>query len=181
MIVFICLGIVGLVLFVFATMFGGHDHSDMGHDFGDHDAAHDTGPSFFSAFSLAFFLTGFGGTGTLLKASGWATFPCSLVALTAGCCLWALAFAFMSVLHRQQADSTVTAAKLIGAVGTVTVPIAPNGVGKIQCAACSEELIVRCDEELPAGERVRIVEDSGGTYLVKRLQTPPAASPERPQ
>jgi len=180
-IVYICLGIVGLVLFLFATMLGGHDHSDMGHDFGDHDAAHDTGPSFFSAFSLAFFLTGFGGTGTLLKASAWTTFPCALVSLLAGSCLWALAFAFMSVLHRQQADSTVTAAKLIGAVGVVTVQIPPGGVGKIQCAACSEELIVRCDEAVSAGERVRIVEDSGGTYIVKKWQDKPAASPDEPQ
>ena len=181
MIVFICLGLVGLVLFIFATMLGGHDHSDMGHDFGDHDAAHDTGPSFFSAFSIAFFLTGFGGVGTLLKASGWSTIPASLVALGAGCCLWAGAFAFMSVLHRQQADSTVTAARLIGAIGVVTVPIVSNGVGKIQCAACSEELIVRCDEEVAAGERVRIVEDSGGTYLVKRCQSAPGAASGRPR
>jgi membrane-bound ClpP family serine protease len=181
MIVFICLGVVGLALFIFATMLGGHDHSDMGHDFGDHDAAHDTGPSFFSAFSLAFFLTGFGGAGTMLKAMGWATIPCSLVSLVLGCCLWGLAFAFMSVLHRQQADSTVTAAKLIGSIGVVTIPIAPNRVGKIQCAACSEELIVRCDEEVAAGERVRIVEDSGGTYIVKKCQDEHSAPPERPR
>ena len=176
MIVFICLGIVGIVLFLFATMMGGHDHSDMGHDFGDHDAAHDTGPSFFSAFAFAFFLTGFGGAGTLLKASGWATFSATLVALAAGGCLWAGAFAFMSVLHRQQADSTVTVAKLIGSVGVVTVQIAPGGVGKIQCAACSEELIVRCDEEVATGERVRIIESSGGAYLVKRCQEEQSAS-----
>lgn len=180
MIVFICLGIVGLVLFIFATMLGGHDHSDMGHDFGDHDAAHDTGPSFFSAFAFAFFLTGFGGAGTMLKAMGWATFPSTLVALLAGCCLWAGAFAFMSVLHRQQADSTVTTAKLVGAVGVVTIPISLNGVGKIQCGACTEELIVRCDEEVPAGERVRIVENSGGVYLVKRCQDEHSAPPEPP-
>ena len=169
MIVFICLGIVGLMMFLFASMFGGHDHSDMGHDFGDHDVAHDTGPSFFSAFSLAFFLTGFGGAGTLMKASGWATIPSSLIALLAGSALWALAFLFMSMLHRQQADSTVTSAKLVGAVGVVTIPISVEShLGKIQCAACSEELIVRCDEEVGAGARVRIVESAGGIYLVKK-------------
>lgn len=168
MIVFICLGIVGLTMFLFATMFGGHDHSDMGHDFGDHDSAHDTGPSFFSVFSLAFFLTGFGGTGTLLKASGWSTVPTSFVALLAGSSLWLLAFGFMSMLHRQQADSTVTSAKLVGHVGVVTIPISENHLGKIQCAACSEELIVRCDQEVGAGARVRIVESAGGIYLVKK-------------
>ncbi|MBZ5625340.1 MAG: hypothetical protein LAQ69_42565 [Acidobacteriia bacterium] len=169
MIVFICLGIVGLTMFVFAALLGGHDHSDMGHDFSDHDAAHDTGPSFFSAFSLAFFLTGFGGVGTLLKASGWSTFPSSLLALLAGCSLWALAFGFMSMLHRQQADSTVTSAKLIGAIGVVTIPVSKDHLGKIQCAACTEELIVRCDEEVGAGERVRILEGTGGIYFVKKV------------
>jgi membrane protein implicated in regulation of membrane protease activity len=168
-IVFICLGIVGLMMFLFATMFGGHDHSDMGHDFGGHDAAHDTGPSFFSAFSLAFFLTGFGGAGTLLKASGWETLPSTLIALLAGSCLWALAFFFMSMLHRQQADSTVISGKLVGAVGVVTTAIsAESHLGKIQCAACPEELIVRCDEEVAAGARVRIIESAGGIYLVRK-------------
>jgi membrane protein implicated in regulation of membrane protease activity len=167
-IVFICLGIVGLTMFLFAAMFGGHDHSDMGHDFGGHDAAHDTGPSFFSAFALAFFLTGFGGAGTLLMASGWKLLPSSLVSLLAGSCLWAIALGFMSMLHRQQADSTVKSAKLVGHVGVVTTPISENHLGKIQCAACSEELIVRCDEEVGAGARVRIVESAGGIYLVKK-------------
>ena len=43
------------MMFLFASLFGGDDHSDMGHDFGGHDVAHDTGPSFFSTFSLASF------------------------------------------------------------------------------------------------------------------------------
>ena len=74
----------------------------------------------------------------------------------------------------------VTTAKLVGAVGVVTIPISLNGVGKIQCGACTEELIVRCDEEVPAGERVRIVENSGGVYLVKRCQDEHSAPPEPP-
>src|SRR5207245_558359 len=134
---------------------GGHDHSDVGHDVGGHDGAHDTGPSFFSAFAFSFFLTGFGGVGALMKASEWSTLASSAGALTGGSCLWAAAFAFMSVLHRQQADSTVTSAKLIGAVAVVTIPIPRNGVGKVQCSACTEELIVRSDQEVGAGERVR--------------------------
>lgn len=168
MIVFICLGLVGLVLFICATMLGGHDHSDLGHDVGDPDASHDTGPSFFSVFSFSFFLTGFGGAGAVLKAQGWATVSSSLLALLIGCCLWLAAFGFMSLLHRQQADSTVTVEKLIGASGVITIPISGNHVGKMQCGACSEELIVRCDEEVAAGERVRIVENSGGAYIVKK-------------
>lgn len=168
MIVFICLGLVGLVLFVFATMLGGHDHSDLGHDVSDADSAHDTGPSFFSVFSFSFFLTGFGGAGAVLKAQGSGTVASSLLALLVGCCLWLAAFGFMSLLHGQQADSTVTAEKLIGSLGVVTVPIPQNHVGKIQCAGCSEELIVRCDVEVGVGERVRIVENSGGVYIVRK-------------
>lgn len=168
MIVFICLGLVGLVMFVFATMLGGHDHTDLGHDIADPDAAHDTGPSFFSVFAFSFFLTGFGGAGAVLRAQGSGIVPSAMLALLVGCCLWLAAFGFMSLLHRQQADSTVTAEKLIGSLGVVTIPIAPNGVGKVQCAGCSEELIVRCDEEVSAGGRVRIVENSGGVYIVRK-------------
>ena len=75
----------------------------------------------------------------------------------------------MSMLHRQQADSTVTSAKLIGAIGVVTIPVSKDHLGKIQCAACTEELIVRCDEEVGAGERVRILEGTGGIYFVKKV------------
>ena len=168
MIVFICLGLAGLVMFIFATMLVGHDHSDLGHDLDDPDAAHYTGPSFFSVFAFSFFLTGFGGAGAILKAQGSGTVTSSLVALLVGCCLWLGAFGFMSVLHRQQADSTVTSEKLIGTLGVVTIPISLNHVGKIQCAGCSEELIVRCDEEVGVGERVRILENSGGVYIVRK-------------
>ena len=106
-----------------------------------------------------------------MKASGWETLSSSLVALLGGSCLWGLAFAFMSMLHRQQADSAVTSAKLVGAVGVVTMPISPEShLGKIQCAACSEELIVRCDEAVGAGARVIIVEPTGGIYLVRKWE-----------
>jgi membrane protein implicated in regulation of membrane protease activity len=156
-------------MFLFATIFGGHDHSDMGHDFGGHDVAHDTGPSFLSAFSLAFFLTGFGGAGALAMASGWQAIPSTLTAVVSGSCLWLLAFAFMNMLHRQQADSTVTSEKLVGSIGVVTVAVSPEShLGKIRCANCSEELIVRCDQEIDAGERVVIVESAGGIYLVRK-------------
>jgi membrane protein implicated in regulation of membrane protease activity len=171
MIVFICLGIAGLAMFLFASMFGGHDHSDMGHDLGGHDGAHDTGPGFFSAFSLAFFLTGFGGVGTLTIASGWQMLPSSLAALLGGGALWGIAFAFMSMLHRQQGDSTVTMAKVVGSVGVVTVPIsAESHLGKVQCASSPEELIVRCDQQVAAGARVVIVERAGGIYLVRKWE-----------
>ena len=169
MIVFICLGIAGLAMFLFNALFGGHDHSDMGHEIGGPDGAHDTGPGFFSMFSLAFFLTGFGGVGTLLMAWGWVALTSTLVALGAGSCLWALAFAFMTVLHRQQADSAITTHKLVGAVGVVTVPISSEShLGKVQCSNCSEELIVRCEEPVATGALVRIVERAGGVYLVTK-------------
>ena len=68
MIVFICLGLVGLTLFIFSTMLSGHDHTDPGHDIDDPDTVHDSGQSLFSVFAFSFFLTGFGGAGAVLKA-----------------------------------------------------------------------------------------------------------------
>ncbi|HLK68017.1 MAG TPA: NfeD family protein [Bryobacteraceae bacterium] len=169
MIVFICLGVAGLAMFLFASMAGGHDQGDVADDFGGHDLGHDSGPSFFSTFSLAFFLTGFGGAGTLTMASGWQLLPASTVALLGGLGLWVIAFAFMSMLHRQQADSTLISAQLLGAVGVVTVPIsAETHLGKIQCGSCPEELIVRCDDKIDAGSRVVITERAGGIYLVRK-------------
>ena len=165
---FIVTGLIGVLFFVGALFFGDHD---VGHDH-DFDGSHDhDGPSVFSAFNVSWFLIGFGGMGSVVRANGVGMPGSTMSGLATGIACWGLAFAVMYLIAKQQGDSTVTVARIMNATGTVVLPIPENGVGKIQCSVAGslQEFLARSKTPvlLSVGSQVRIVGDSGGVYLVE--------------
>lgn len=167
---FIVSGLLGLLFFVGALLFGDHD---VGHDH-DFDGDHDHGgPSVFSVFNVSWFLIGFGGTGAVARAYGMGMPISTGAGLGTGVFCWGIAFSVMYLLSKQQGDSTVTAVRIINATGTVIMSIPATGVGKVQCsvAGSSQEFLARSASSAPlsSGSQVRIVGDAGGVYLVEAL------------
>lgn len=167
---FIVTGLLGLLFFIGALMFGDHD---VGHDH-DFDGDHDHGgSSIFSVFNVSWFLIGFGGVGSIVRANG-AGMPVSTVSgFLTGIVCWGIAFSVMYLLSKQQGDSTVTVARIMNATGTVVLPIPKNGIGKVQCSVAGslQEFLARSVNSAPlsTGSRVRVMGDSGGVYLVEAL------------
>ena len=172
---FLVTGIFGLLFFIGALMFGDHDvGSD--HDFGGHDAGGDhghSGPSVFSVFNVAWFLIGFGGMGSVLRAQSVGMPVSTISGVLTGATCWGLAFLVMHILTKQQGDSTVTLSRMMNATGTVVMSTSATGVGKVQCsvAGSSQEFLARSANATPLseGSRVRITGDSGGVYMVEAV------------
>lgn len=167
---FIVTGLLGVLFFIGALMFGDHD---VGHDHdfsGDHD--HD-GPSIFSVFNVSWFLIGFGGVGAIVRANGSGMPASTMSGLATGVVCWGIALSVMYLLAKQQGDSTVTVARIMNATGTVVLPIPENGMGKVQCSVAGslQEFLARSTNSAPlsSGSQVRIVGDAGGVYLVEAL------------
>ena len=164
---FIASGVVGLAFFAWSALFGDHD---LGHDHdfgGDHDHG---GASVFSAFNIGWFLVGFGGVGTLLRAN-YVSMPIStaLAVMTGFLCLMG-AFLIMRAMHKQQGDSTVTNERVMNSQGIVVMTIPEDGVGKIQCsvAGSSHEFLARStNAPLKEGSVVKIIAEHGGVYTVE--------------
>lgn len=178
MVLFIITGGVGLLFFVTSLLFDdhdvhGHDH-DVGDDVGSHDGDHESaGPSVLSVFTVSWFLIGFGGAGAFARAYGISMPASTFSGILTGAGCWALAFAVMSLLYKQQADSTVTPRRLLDATGVVIMLVPAQGVGKIQCSVAGglHDFLARSakDEELPEGTLVRITGDVGGVYFVEKM------------
>lgn len=174
MIFFIALGVLGLLFFLGSLLVGG-DH-DFGHhdgSVGDHDGGN--GQSIISIFTISWFMVGFGGTGTLMRVNDFGMPVSTISALLVGACCLALAFCLMSMLHKQQADSTITLSKLMGTHGVVIMGIPPNGCGKIQCnvAGGTQEYIARSlkNKNLPENTQVKITGEAGGVCIVDITET----------
>lgn len=169
---FIVLGVLGFCFFAASLLFGDHDVGGHDHDFShDHDASDGHGASVFSVFTISWFMIGFGGAGAIARLNG-STLPLSnFFGLLTGALCWGFAFGVMFLLYKQQADSTVTTAKLSKAIATVSLAIPPDGIGKIQChvAGGISEYIARSThgQSLSEGTTVKVVTDSGGVYLVE--------------
>ena len=167
---FIVAGLIGFLFFVGSLIFGDHD---VGHDH-DFDGSHEhSGPSILSVFNVSWFLIGFGGVGAMVRAND-AGMPASTMSgLATGIVCWGIAFSVMHLLSKQQGDSTVTAARIMNATGTVVLSIPENGMGKIQCSVAGslQEFLARStnNTSFPAGSRVKIVGDAGGVYLVEAI------------
>lgn len=173
---FIVTGLLGLLFFVGSLMFGDHDVGGHDHDFGGHDGDGDSnhsGPSVISVFNIAWFMIGFGGMGSILRAQDISMPVSSISGVFTGAVCWSLAFLVMHTLTKQQADSNVTVARMKSSVGTVVMLIPENGMGKIQMsvAGSSQEFLARSSNStsLPVGSRVRITSDSGGVYIVEKV------------
>lgn len=167
-------------------IFEGHlgPHVDMGDahvDLGgiQTDAAH-AGPtdgavhySPLSPVSIALFFTTFGGIGLLMKKMGQPAVLQIPAAAFSGMLVGGLvAFAFFKVMQATQASSHARAGEEIGFEAEVTIPIPNDGLGEIAYVVRGSRFNSPArtvdGKELPAGVTVKIVRQTGNTYLVEK-------------
>jgi membrane protein implicated in regulation of membrane protease activity len=170
----------GVTLLVASFLMGGKDtdHADSGHDHGDggHDGG-DLGFGWLPVGSLRFWvflLTFGGGAGLALTALGSSTMVAAAGALAIGWAAGAVAITVVRSLNKHSVSSEVGAAELVGATGTLLLPIGPGKPGKVRVAlkGRTEDYVANIVEdggELPSGSAVLIVAESeGGSVLVAR-------------
>jgi len=123
---------VGLALTVIVTIFGDF----VGHlfDFGGSDGSAHGGPSPFNLTTILGFVTAFGGAGYLLTAMDVVGGTAALIlAALAGLAVAACLFFFLSkVLMRQDDVMRESDFEHVGVLGTVSIPIAPDGIGELK-------------------------------------------------
>ena len=172
--------IVGGGLIVY-SLTGGHDsHHDAGgghgHDTHGHDAV-----KWFSLRNLTYFLFVFGGIGAALtKTWAGAAWPLVLLfAVVGGLGVGALVSLAFDYLSRTDSGARDSEQSFVGLTGTVSLPIAPGGMGKVlvQRGDRTYELIARPQDAGAAKnaskwKSVIVVEMGRGTALVTPLDDP---------
>lgn len=182
---------VGTLIVVALLIFGG-DH-DVGHDAAvglDHDAGlpadHDVniehaahaaesegGPGPVSLRTIMAFVGGWGWGGLIgLDGMGWSMMSLPFGAAI-GLVLAAAVFQFMKFLHAQEATTTIGIAHMLGQEGVVLTTIPPGGTGEVRISvrATTIKSLARSDssEEIVAGSSIRVVEEIGGTLVVRQV------------
>jgi len=143
---------------------------DMAHDLA---VAHE-GPSPLGLKTIMAFVGGWGWGGLIgLDALKWGVFSLPF-GMAVGLALAAVVFYFMRFLYAQEATSTIGVAHMVGQPGVVLTTIPSGGTGEIRlnvqgtslkCLARSES-----EEAVPAGATVSVVEEVGGTLLVRPIR-----------
>ena len=166
----------GVTLLVASLLLGGKDtdHGD-GHA---HDGG-DLGFGWLPVGSLRFWvflLTFGGGAGLALTALGSSSVVAAAGALAVGWAAGAVAVAVVRGLSKHSVSSELGAADLVGATGTLVLPVAPGKPGKVRVAlkGRTEDFVANIVEdggELPSGSAVLIVAESeGGAVVVARSE-----------
>jgi membrane protein implicated in regulation of membrane protease activity len=165
----------GVTLLVASLLLGGKDtdHGGGGHA---HDGG-DLGLGWAPVTSLRFWvflLTFGGGAGLALDGLGSSTAVAAGGALGIGWVAGAIAVAVIRNLTRHSVSSELGAADLIGATGTLLLPVGPGKPGKVRVDAKgrTEDYVANVVEdggELPSGAVVLIVaEGDRGSLLVAK-------------
>jgi hypothetical protein len=163
---------------------GGADgHFDVGHDVAHDAGGGDSDASFklitfhgVAAFFLMFGLVGLALSRQTKVQEIWAI----LGALLAGEGALFVIGKIYQVMGRLQSSGTLDLRNAIGQEGTVYLRITPGGTGKTQ--VCVQEhlkvldAVTRGAEELRTGDRVRVVDLTGGNILVVEKVKEPAAA-----
>jgi membrane protein implicated in regulation of membrane protease activity len=163
----------GVTLLVASLVLGGKDT--------DHAAHHDAGElglGWAPVTSLRFwvFLCAFGGgAGLALEALGSPPAVAAAGALGVGWAAGALAVWVIRSLTRHSVSSELGAAELVGATGTLILPIGPGKPGKVrvELKGRAEDYVASLVDagELPSGASVLIVaEAERGTLLVAKTE-----------
>jgi hypothetical protein len=165
----------GVTLLVASFLMGGKDT-----DHGDGSHAHDGGDLGFGWLPVGslrfwvFLLTFGGGAGLALTALGSSTAVAAVGALAIGWASGAVAIGVVRSLSKHSVSSDVGAAELVGATGTLVLPVGPGRPGKVRVAlkGRTEDYVATIVEdggELPSGSAVLIIAESeGGSVLVAR-------------
>lgn len=186
--IFFLIGLGGFFWALFTNITGADHDGDAGgdHDFsGGHDVGHNVGhegdvhgeaahgPSPFNLRTFSVFTMFFGFGGALAQYYGASWMPASLVGFGSGFIAAAVAFQFIKMLYGQQASSTINIAELVGKTAEVINAIPEDGVGEatIIYKGQRKDLLARSREgSIPAGSKVRIVEDLGASILVTKVE-----------
>ena len=167
MLVFVIIGLVGLLFLVVSSLFGG-DH-EVGHD---HDFGHE-GPSPFSSRVISLFLTGFGFTGAIGQSYDLGYPASSGLGVGMGLILAFTGFKLIAFFTKQGASSTLTDDELIGHVGQVTVPIPAGGLGQIVVDVHGRRVFPSArnvvDAAVAEGAQVKIIRSSGNQVVVEQV------------
>jgi hypothetical protein len=162
---------VGLTLLLASFVLGGKDSDSDGHADGDF------GLAFAPVASLRFwvFLMAFGGgAGLALTELGSSTAVAAVGAGGVGWVCGALAVAIVGWLRRHSASSEVAPSELVGATGTLVLPVGPARPGKVRVSVKgrAEDFVANLVDdgiELPTGTSVLVVaEGERGSLLVAK-------------
>jgi membrane protein implicated in regulation of membrane protease activity len=164
----------GVTLLAASFVLGGKDT-----DHGDHGHAEGGGLALgwapvTSLRFWVFLLTFGGGAGLALGALGSGTAVSAVGALGVGWATGALAIAVIRSLTKHSVSSELRAADLVGATGTLVLPVGPGRPGKVRVDVKGriEDYVVNIVEdggELPAGATVLIVAEADrGSLLVAK-------------
>lgn len=162
----------GATLLVASLVLGGKDAGHAGHG----HAGGELGLGWAPVTSLRFwvFLFAFGGgAGLALEALGSSTAIAAVGALGVGWAAGAFAVAAIRSLTRHSVSSELAAAELVGATGTLVLPIGPGKPGKVRLdvKGRTEDFVANLVDagELPSGAAVLIIaEGERGTLLVAK-------------
>jgi len=143
------------------------------------DAAHDLalahdGPSPLGLKIILSFVGGWGWGGLIgLDTFKWGLFSLPF-GMAVGFAIAAVVFYFMRFLYHQEATSTVGIAHMVGHEGVVLTAIPPGGTGEVRLnvRGTSLKCLARShsDEPIAAGATVSVVEEVGGTLLVRPVR-----------
>ena len=119
-----------LVLFVMLLLGGDHEMG-VDHDF-DHggDLGH---PNVLSIRVISAAVTGWGASGFIARYFGSTMFASSLYGIIGAVVFGLIAYLVAFMFYSSQASSTITSQDFVDVTGTITVPIAPDGIGQISC------------------------------------------------
>jgi membrane protein implicated in regulation of membrane protease activity len=169
-----------------AGVFSGHagPHIDAGGVHVDLGASHTdglNGPSIegkvhfspLSPVSIALFVTTFGGIGLLLKKFAFPPVVQLPVSMVSGIVVGgAFSFAFYKIMQMTAGSSHARAGEEIGLEAEVTIPIPNGGLGEIAYVVRGTRFTNPArsadGKELPANVMVKIVQQSGNTYIVQK-------------
>jgi membrane protein implicated in regulation of membrane protease activity len=167
----------GATLLAASLLFGGKDadHGGGAHDGGDHPMGLGLGwaPVSSLRFWVFFFAFG-GGAGLALGSLGSSAVVAAAGALGLGWASGAIALAVIRSLTRHSVSSELGAAELVGATGTVMLPVGPGKPGKVRVdvKGRTEDYVANLVDdggELPAGTAVLIVAEADrGSLLVAK-------------
>ncbi len=134
----------------------------------------DAGPNPVSIRTLMAFMGGWGWGGLIgLDGLSWGIMSLPFGAAM-GLVMAAIVFYFMRFLYAQEATSTIAVAHLLGQDGIVLTAIPAGGVGevRINVRGTAVKSLARAStphEQVAAGATVRVVEQIGGTLVVRAV------------
>ena len=165
----------GVTLLVASFLLGAKDtgHGGGGHSHGDSAPGFGWAP-FSSLRFWVFLLTFGGGAGLALGALGSSAAVAAAGAVAIGWAAGAVAVAVVRSVTRHSVSSGLGAGDVVGATGTLTLPVGPGKPGKVRVdiKGRTEDYVANIVDdggELPTGSAVLIVaEGEGGSLLVAR-------------